>query len=57
MSLNISIRAEQPDDAPRISDLVRRAYSDVAYSDHREHIMTGSVRVTLTSRHSRSWRR
>lgn len=44
MILDISIRAEQPGDALRIADLVRRAYADVDYSDHREHIMIERLR-------------
>jgi predicted N-acetyltransferase YhbS len=42
----ISIRAERPDDGPAIADVVRRAYADVAYSDHREHLMIERLRGT-----------
>jgi predicted N-acetyltransferase YhbS len=41
---NVTIREERPDDIPTISDIVRRAYADVAYSDHREHLMVERLR-------------
>ena len=44
MSLEISIRSERPEDGPAISDIVRRAYATVAYSDHREHLMIERLR-------------
>ena len=40
------IRSERPDDGATISDLVVRAYADVAYSDHREHLMIARLRGT-----------
>lgn len=46
MKAAILIRAERPDDGPTISDVVRRAYADVAYSDHREHLMIERLRGT-----------
>jgi predicted N-acetyltransferase YhbS len=44
MQLPIVIRAERPEDAPRIATLVARAYAAVAYSDHREHLMIERLR-------------
>ena len=46
MDKEIMIRAEGPYDSPTISDLVRRAYVDVPYSDHREHLMIDRLRGT-----------
>ena len=40
------IRAEREGDEPLISALVRRAYADVGYSDHREHLMIERLRRT-----------
>ena len=42
----IAIRAERPDDGPVIAGVVRRAYADVPYSDHREHRMVDRLRRT-----------
>jgi predicted N-acetyltransferase YhbS len=42
----IMIRGERPGDGPAISDVVRRTYADVAYSDHREHLMIERLRGT-----------
>ncbi len=44
--MEITIRAEQPDDGVRITDVVRRAYASVPYSDHREHQMVERLRRT-----------
>jgi predicted N-acetyltransferase YhbS len=46
MAAEITIRAERHDDAETISKLVRRAYANVAYSDHREHLMIERLRGT-----------
>lgn len=46
MTAEIMIRAERPDDAPTITDVALRAYVDVAYSDHREHLMIERLRRT-----------
>jgi predicted N-acetyltransferase YhbS len=42
----ITIRAERRHDSATISDVVLRAYADVAYSDHREHLMIERLRGT-----------
>jgi predicted N-acetyltransferase YhbS len=42
----ITIRGERPGDSTTISDVVLRAYADVAYSDHREHLMVDRLRET-----------
>jgi predicted N-acetyltransferase YhbS len=42
----ITIRPERTDDGPAISDVVRRAYDNVIYSDHREHLMIERLRGT-----------
>jgi len=44
MEAEITIRAERAEDGPLIADVVRRAYRDVAYSDHREHLMIERLR-------------
>jgi predicted N-acetyltransferase YhbS len=44
--MDITVRAEASGDAPRIEDIVRRAYADVPYSDHREHLMVERLRAT-----------
>ena len=46
MNPNISIRSERPDDGQIIADVVRRSYANVAYSDHREHLMVERLRKT-----------
>jgi predicted N-acetyltransferase YhbS len=46
MEAKIVIRAERPGDAPTITDVVLRAYADVTYSDHREHLMIERLRET-----------
>jgi predicted N-acetyltransferase YhbS len=46
MEAEIMIRAERPDDAPTITNVVLRAYANVAYSDHREHLMIERLRGT-----------
>nr|WP_295663393.1 N-acetyltransferase [Polymorphobacter sp.] len=46
MAATITIRAEKPGDAATITDIVRRAYAAVPYSDHREHLMIGRLRGT-----------
>jgi predicted N-acetyltransferase YhbS len=42
----ISIRAERPDDAHVIRDVVRSAYVAIPFSDHREHLMIERLRET-----------
>ena len=42
----IAVRAEEEGDQALIADVVRRAYADVAYSDHREHMMIERLRGT-----------
>ena len=42
----VTIRVERPDDSPTISDIALRAYANVAYSDHREHLMIERLRGT-----------
>ena len=44
MRADIIIRAERPDDALTITEIAVRAYADVAYSDHREHLMIERLR-------------
>ena len=46
MQTKITIRAERPADGPMIADVVLRAYANVAYSDHREHLMIERLRGT-----------
>lgn len=46
MEAKMIIRAERAGDAPAITDVVLRAYADVAYSDHREHLMIERLRGT-----------
>jgi predicted N-acetyltransferase YhbS len=46
MEMKITIRAEQPNDTATISDVVLRAYADVSYSDHCEHVMIERLRRT-----------
>ncbi|VXC42566.1 GNAT family N-acetyltransferase [Sphingomonas sp. 8AM] len=46
MKATITVRAERPADGPAISEVVRRAYTNVAYSDHREHLMIERLRGT-----------
>jgi predicted N-acetyltransferase YhbS len=46
MESAITIRGERPDDGPTISDVVRRAYANIAYSDHREHLLIERMRGT-----------
>lgn len=43
----ITIRSETPSDAQMIAELVTRAYADVAYSDHREHLMIERLRGSV----------
>jgi predicted N-acetyltransferase YhbS len=38
------VRAERPGDVAAIADLVIRAYADIPYSDHREHLMIERLR-------------
>jgi predicted N-acetyltransferase YhbS len=42
----ISIRQEQRDDIAAIADIVRDAYLDVRYSNHREHLMVERLRAS-----------
>jgi predicted N-acetyltransferase YhbS len=46
LAAKITIRAERPGDAMTISRIVQRDYADVAYSDHREHLMIERLRGT-----------
>lgn len=46
MEAEIMIRAERPDDALTITDVVIRAYANVTYSNHREHLMIERLRAT-----------
>jgi predicted N-acetyltransferase YhbS len=46
MKAEIIIRAERPEDAPTITDVVLRAYANVPYSDHREHLMIERLHAT-----------
>lgn len=46
MKTTITIRSEQPNDDATISNIVLRAYADVSYSDHREHVMIERLRRT-----------
>lgn len=46
MAPAITIRAERTGDAAIITDIVRRAYATVPYSDHREHLMIDRLRGT-----------
>ncbi len=42
----VRTRGERPDDGPKITDVVLRAYASVPYSDHREHVMIERLRTT-----------
>lgn len=42
----VVIREERPSDGATIAEVVRRAYADVPYSDHREHVMVDRLRAT-----------
>ena len=42
----ITIRPERPADSGLIATVVRRAYAQVAYSNHREHLMVERLRTT-----------
>ena len=42
----ITVREEGLGDVLAIADVVARAYADVAYSDHREHLMVDRLRQT-----------
>jgi predicted N-acetyltransferase YhbS len=46
MEADVTIRAERPSDAATIAGVVIRAYADIAYSDHREHLMVERLRRT-----------
>jgi predicted N-acetyltransferase YhbS len=46
MEAEIIIRPERADDALTITDVVLRAYANIAYSDHREHLMIERLRGT-----------
>ncbi|MBY9063428.1 N-acetyltransferase [Sphingomonas yunnanensis] len=46
MKAAIAVRAECPGDVPAISEIVVRAYDNVIYSDHREHLMIERLRGT-----------
>src|SRR4051794_20867825 len=46
MAPPITIRAELPEDAPTIANVVQRAYAGVPYSDQREHRMIERLRET-----------
>lgn len=40
----ITIRVEGPEDAALITDVIKRAYQDVPYSDQREYLMVSRLR-------------
>lgn len=40
------IRAERADDAAAIASVIKMAYADITYSDHREHLMVDRLRQT-----------
>ena len=44
MSTPIRVRSERDADRVAITDVVRRAYADVEWSDHREHLMIDRLR-------------
>ena len=44
MGTPIRVRSERDDDRVAIADVVRRAYADVEWSDHREHLMIDRLR-------------
>ena len=44
--MNISIREEVSTDAHVISEVIRRAYEHVAFSNHREHLMVNRLRAS-----------
>lgn len=46
MGANISIRTERMEDHPVVASIVERAFADVPYSDHREHLMVDRLRDT-----------
>jgi predicted N-acetyltransferase YhbS len=46
MKAAVTIRAEQPNDSAAIRSVVLRAYANVAYSDHCEHLMIDRLRAT-----------
>jgi predicted N-acetyltransferase YhbS len=46
MQLPVTIRQESDNDIASISDLVKRAYADVPYSDHTEQIMIARLRAS-----------
>jgi predicted N-acetyltransferase YhbS len=46
MNMAIAVRGERPGDAPIIAQIVQRAYADVPYSDHREHVMVDRMRAS-----------
>jgi predicted N-acetyltransferase YhbS len=46
MKTEIITRTERPDDGPTIAAVVLRAYANVTYSDHREHLMIERLRRT-----------
>jgi predicted N-acetyltransferase YhbS len=45
-ALPVTVRQERFDDAAIVRDVVRRAYTAVPYSDHREHLMVERLRGT-----------
>ncbi|WP_082490484.1 N-acetyltransferase [Methylobacterium sp. Leaf91] len=46
MNVVVTVRREHPRDAETIAQVVQRAYADVPYSDHREHIMVDLMRAS-----------
>jgi predicted N-acetyltransferase YhbS len=42
--MTITVRPEQPEDAPTVRRLVIEAYAGVVHSDHREHLMVERLR-------------
>ena len=44
--MTITVRAERFPEAVAVSDIVKRAYADVAHSDGRQHLMVERLRAT-----------
>ena len=44
MGTPMRVRSERDDDRVAIADVVRRTYADIAWSDHREHLMIDRLR-------------
>lgn len=46
MQHEVTIREERSNDIAAVTDVVMRAYADIPYSDHREHIMVERQRAS-----------